>query len=165
MSNVYLYSAPNGVPGSVTRTEGSIIEPADLIAVSGTFAQAFGIPMKYVAGGISQYAVGDTASVFAGILIREVPSIAGTTAQSFTSSVPNPVQIQGLMRRGYVSVVCTIGTPVRGGAVYVRVVASGGAPGDIEATADGVNNVLIPGMFWATDGKDASNNAEVFLST
>lgn len=160
----YLYQAPNGVPGSVSRTEGSIIEPADLVAVSGTFAQAFGIPMKYVAGGISQYAVGDTASVFAGVLLREVPSISGNTNQSFTNTIPNPVQIQGLMRRGYVSVVCTIGTPVRGGAVYVRVVATGGAPGDWEATADGTNNVLITGVTWATDGKDAANNAEIFIS-
>ena len=59
-------------------------------------------------------------------------------------------------------VACTIGTPVRNGTVYMRVVAAAGkAIGDLEATADGANSVALTGVAWASDGKDSSNVAEL----
>lgn len=163
----YLKQAPNGVAGDITRTDESNVEPAMLIAVSSVFAQAFGIPMKYVAGGISQFATGDVATAFAGILIREVPSISGNTNQGFSDNIPNASEVQGLCVRGYVSVKCTQGTPARGGIVYIRVVAASGKfIGDLEATADGSNNVALTATQaeWATDGKDADNNAELRIA-
>lgn len=163
----YLYSAPAGVPGDITRPDETNVEPARLIAVSSTYAQAFGIPMKYASGGISQFAAGDAATAFAGVLVREVPSISGNTAQGFDDTVPNPNQINGLAVRGYVSVKCKQGTPARGGTVYVRVEAdTGKAIGDFEAVSDTTKSVALTATqaTWASDGKDANNNAELRIA-
>jgi hypothetical protein len=163
----YLFQAPNGVAGDITRTDVTNVEPAMLKAVSSVFAQAFGIPMAYVTGGISQWQGSNVAADFAGVLVREVPSIAGSTDQTFPLAVPNPVQPQGLAVRGYVSVLCKVGTPVRGGVVYIRTVASGAKLiGDFEATSDPGNNVALSATQaeWATDGKDADNNAELRIA-
>lgn len=167
MAPAYLYQSPAGVPGDITRVDETNVEPAMLIAVSAVYAQAFGIPMVYASGGISQYSTGKVAADFAGILIREVPSISGNTTQGFTDNIPNPLEPQGLAVRGYVSVKCTVGTPARGGTVYVRVVAdTGKAIGDLEASSDGSNSVAlsVTQATWASDGKDSDNNAEIRIA-
>lgn len=163
----YLYSAPAGVPGDITRVDETNVEPARLIATGGTFAQAFGIPMKYASGGITQMGSGDAATAFAGVLVREVPSISGNTAQGFDDTVPNPNQVNGMAVRGYVSVKCKQGTPARGGIVYVRVEAdTGKLVGDFEAVSDTTKSVALTATqaTWATDGKDANNNAELRIA-
>lgn len=162
----YLYRAPSGVPGDVTRTDETNVEPAMLVAASSVYAQAFGIPMKYVTGGIQQFNGGaETPASFAGVLIREVPSIAGSIAQGFNDSIPNPLQVQGLAVRGYVSVICLTGTPARGGAVYVQIAAQSGRPvGSFHTTDDGADAILLDNVTWATDGKDADNVAELRIA-
>ncbi len=163
----YLYQAPAGVPGDITRVDETNVEPARLIANTGTYAQAFGIPMKYTSGGIQQFTGNEAATAFAGVLVREVPSISGNTAQGFDDTVPNPNVPNGLAVRGYVSVKCTQGTPARGGAVYVRVIAdTGKAIGDFEAVSDSTLSVALTTTqaTWATDGKDANNNAELRIA-
>lgn len=163
----YLYSAPAGIPGDITRVDETNVEPAMLVAVSTVFAQAFGIPMAYVAGGISQFQTSNVAADFAGVLVREVPSISGNTTQGFTDNIPYPAVPQGLAVRGYVSVLCTIGTPARGGIVYIRTVAASGKfIGDFEAVSDPGNNVALSATQaeWATDGKDANNNTELRIA-
>src|SRR5260221_13396320 len=106
MVPAYLFQAPTGVQGDITRPLETNVELAMLKAVSSVFAQLFGIPMVYVTGGISQYSTGKVAADFAGVLIREVPSISGNTAQGFDTNIPNPVESQGLAVRGYVNVKC-----------------------------------------------------------
>jgi len=163
----YLYQAPAGVPGDITRPDDTNVEPARLIAISGTFAQAFGIPMKYATGGISQIAAGDAATVFAGVLVREVPSISGNSNQGLDDTIPNSNQINGLAVRGYVSVKCKQGTPARGGVVYMRVEAdTGKLVGDFEAVSDTTKSVAltVTQATWASDGKDADNNAELRIA-
>lgn len=166
----YLFQAPVGVPGDITRTDETNVEPAMLIAASTVFAQAFGIPMKYVTGGIQQFNGGaEAATDFAGVLIREVPSIAGDVASDSTDypTTPYAKQIQGLAVRGYVSVICAAGTPARGGAVYIQIIANGGiAVGSFRASADGSNTVLLTATQaeWATDGKDGNNIAELRIA-
>lgn len=159
----YLKQAPTGVPGDVTRTDQSNVEPAMLVAASTVYAQAFGIPMKYVAGGIQQFNGGaEVPADFAGILVREVPSISGNTSQGFTDNIPYPEVPQGLLVRGYINVKCVRGTPVRGTQVFVQTVANGGvAVGAFCATDDGSNAIELTNATWATDGKDADNNAEI----
>lgn len=159
----YTFTAPNGVAGDVTRTDESNVEPAMLVAATGVYAQKFGIPMKYVSGGIQQFNGGaETPADFAGVLIREVPSISGNALGGFSDNIPNPEVPQGLLVRGYVSVLCTSGTPARGGAVYVQTVASGGINvGEFRTTDDGSNAILLDNVIWASDGKDADNNAEI----
>lgn len=165
----YLFQAPNGVPGDITRTDESNVEPAMLIAASGVFAQAFGIPVKYVAGGIQQFNGGaEVAGDFAGVLIREVPSQSGSVTSGFTDAIPYPSVPQGLCVRGYVSVLCAAGTPARGGIVYVQIVANAGvAVGSFRADGvDGGNAIALTATQaeWATDGKDSLNNAELRIA-
>ncbi len=159
----YLFQAPTGVPGDVTRVDESNVEPAMLVAASTVYAQAFGIPMKYVSGGIQQFNGGAEApGDFAGVLIREVPGISGNANQGFSNTIPYPDQVQGLLVRGYCSVVCASGTPVRGTKVFVQIITSGGiAVGAFRATDDGGNAIELDNTTWASDGKDADGNAEI----
>jgi len=160
----YLYNAPSGVPGDITRVDESNVEPAKLVALSAVYAQRFGEAMRYVAGGIQQFTTSLTAADFAGVLVREVPAESGSTAQGLTDNVPNPNQIAGLLVRGYISVKCTAGTPARGGVVYVRIVSATDRPiGAFEAESDSSNSVALSTTqaTWASDGKDADGNAEL----
>lgn len=156
----FLYRAGSGVPGDITRQLDTIVEQA--LLNSAKVPAAFGLPVKMTAGKLEKIEAGDTAASFYGILTRLSPSIAGDTAQTLGAGTPNANAVQGVMVRGYCNVACTIGTPVRNGTVYMRVVAaSGKAIGDLEATADGANNVALTGVVWNSDGKDSSNVAEI----
>lgn len=161
----YLTQAPAGVAGDITRADESNVEPAMLIAATGVYAQAFGIPVKYVAGGVQQFTGSEAATDFAAVLVREAPGIAGDNAQTLASYVPYPQQIQGVCVRGYVNVVCVAGTPARGGVVYVQITLNNGvAVGSFRADGtDGGNAVALTltQASWASTGKDSSNNAEL----
>lgn len=159
----YLYRAPAGVAGDVTRPDNTVVEPGLLNPSAAP--TAFGAPVKLVSGKFEKIASGDAASVFAGVLSRVAPSIAGDLAQTFAGGTPNTASVQGIVVKGYMNVVCTQGTPVRGGAVYVRVTAaSGKLVGDFETAADSGACVAITGATWAVDGKDATNIAEIRIA-
>ena len=159
----YLYRAPSGVAGDVTRQQDTTVESGFLNPNAAP--SAFGLPVKTVAGKFEKIESGDTAAVFAGILSRIAPAIAGDTTQTFASGSPNTESVQGFVVKGYVNVVCKVGTPARRGAVYMRVTADTGKyVGDLEATADGANSVLLPGVTWAVDGKDADGVAEIRIA-
>jgi hypothetical protein len=165
----YLFQAPTGVPGDITRPDETNVEPAMLVGVGGTvFPTAFGIPVKYVAGGIQQFNGGsETAASFAGVLIREAPSISGIAGDTTLGGIPNSVQPQGLAVRGYVSVVCAAGTPARGGVVYVQIIADAVAVGAFRADGtDGGNAIALTAAQaeWASDGVDAAGNAELRIA-
>lgn len=159
----YLYRAPAGVAGDVTRPDNTVVEPGLLNPSAAP--TAFGAPVKLVSGKFEKIASGDAASVFAGVLSRVAPSIAGDLAQTFAGGTPNTASVQGIVVKGYMNVVCTQGTPVRGGAVYVRVTAdTGKLVGDFETAADSGKCVAITGATWAVDGKDATNIAEIRIA-
>ncbi len=165
----YLFKAPSGVPGDITRTDETNVEPAMLVAASTVYAQSFGIPLKYVAGGVQQFNGGAEAPEdFAGVLVREVPSISGNSASGFSDNIPNPDQVQGMAVRGYVSVKAWgSADPARGGAVFVQIIASGGVPvGGFRADDDGGNAIELEAVQaeWASDGKDADGNAELRIA-
>lgn len=159
MGTAILKSAAAGVVGDVTRKLDSVIEPIML----GSAFSAFGVPAKINGSGkLVPIAASDAATVFKGILTRSVPSMGGNTNQGFDDVIPNAEACHGLLVKGYVNVKCAIGTPVRGGIVYMRVVAaSGKLVGDLEATADGTDNVALSGVEWAVNGKDADNITEL----
>jgi hypothetical protein len=164
----YLFSAPNGVPGDITRVDQSSVEPAMLVAVGGVYATA-GAPLKYVSGGVEQFNGGaETAASFAGVLVREAPAIGTNGSDSqFVPNTPYGSVPQGMCVRGYISVVCASGTPARGGAVYIQIIASGGvAVGAFRADADGGNTVALTAAqaTWASDGLDAAGNAELRIA-
>lgn len=152
------YRPFSGVAGEVTRqqptVETGLLNPAQP-------TPKFGGPVKLTSGKFELIEAGDTAASFRGILVRTAPGMSGSLADADT---PNPAVPQGIIRRGYVAVPCTVGTPTRGGTVYMRVIAASGKRiGDLEATADGSNNVALTGVEWALPGKDANNIAEIFI--
>ncbi len=164
----YLYNPPSGVPGDITRTDESNVEPAFLIT---PFPANYGVPMKYAVGGITVIAPSDAAAVFAGVLARAVPGISQSSSNEAVDVFqPNQHEVQGLCDRGYINVLCKVGTPVRGNIVYMRVVAdTGKLVGDFEADSDGGNSVALTGTIvgnvtWASDGKDSFNNAEIRIA-
>lgn len=145
MSNQsYLTQAPVGIPGEVSRVDESSVEPAMLEALATVFPDQFGLGMRYTSAGNIQQPSGDAATAFAGVLIREVPGISGALSDdtdTFGPGSPYSKQVQGLMVRGYATVKCVAGTPVRGGIVYWQVTTNGAAKA---------------GMFRA-DGTDSGN--------
>lgn len=163
----YTFQAPAGVPGDITRPDESNTEPAMLIAISTVYAQSFGIAMVYATGGISQVGSGFAAADFAGVLVRQAPGIS-ESGDGLTGNIPNSVQVQALIVRGYVNVLCVYGTPARGGIVYVRSISTSNNTlvGTFDATSDSSNNVALSltQASWASDGKDANNNAELRLA-
>lgn len=169
-AQAYTFSAPAGVAGDITRTDETNVESAQLVGAAGVYPSAYGVPMKYVTGGIQQFNGGaETAPSFAGVLIREVPSIASGIGDD--SAAPpaggspwaNNVPV-GLLVRGYCAVVCAAGTPARGGVVYVQVVAGSQPVGSFRADGtDSGNAVALTAAQaeWASDGKDSNNVAEL----
>lgn len=131
----YILNAPGGVAGDITRPDNTVVEPI-MLAGSGA-PTVFGCPIKLSTGKAAAFAGNETAADFAGFLARSVPAISGSVNSGFADGTPNASFPQNLVTRGYLNVLCTVGTPVRGGKVYARVVAdTGKAVGDIEATAD-----------------------------
>ncbi len=159
MSTSILKYAPVGVPGDVTRLQESNVEAV----MQGSQFSGFGAPCKYDgAGKVIPFVGGEVGADFVGFLTRMVPSISGNMNQGFSDTTPWLLAVQGLLVRGYCVVECKIGTPVRGGIVYARIVAAGGKLiGDIEATADGVNSIALPNVEFSVNGKDASGFAEI----
>lgn len=165
----YLYRAPAGIAGAITRVDDTTVEPGFIAAANGP--TLFGQPVKVEPGTGKFLLMGLTsvAADFYGILVREVPSIGNSaTLQGFNDGGPLITSAHGVAVKGYVNVVCGTGTPVRGGAVYVRIVDGGaGKPvGSLEATADGANSVLVPELSWAVNGRDTANGniAEVRIN-
>lgn len=161
----YLYTAPAGVPGDITRVDESNVEPAKLVT---PFPSNYGVAMKYGSGGITPFAAADTAAVVAGMLARAVPGISQSSSNEVVNTFqPNQSEPQGLMVRGYMSVFVNAGTPVRGQPVYIVQTASGGHPaGAFETTANAGANVALSGTLvgnftWATDGVDANGFGEI----
>lgn len=168
-SPAYLKQAPVGVPGDITRVDETSVEPALLIALSAVFPDQFGLGMRYATGGIQQPS-GDAATAFAGVLVREVPGIGGTTGSdgSLTSGVPYSPQIQGLAVRGYISVICAAGTPARGGVVYWQVTTNGAIKAGM-FRADGTDSgnavaLTITQATWATDGVGPDGNGNTNIA-
>lgn len=163
----YLYQAPSGVPGDITRVDDSLVEPAMLIT---PFPANFGVAMKYVAGGITPFAAADTASLFCGILARAVPGISQSSVNEAVNVFqPNQSEPNGLCVRGYVSVLVNAGTPVRGQLVGIVQTASGGHPAGAFEVATTGNNIPLSGtvvgnVTWASDGVDSFGNGEVRIS-
>lgn len=157
----FLYAPNSGVVGDLSRPDETQVEPALLDATTHTPTK-FGVPVKMVNSLLQAFSGGETATDFYGVLSRMAPSIAGDIGQVFNTATPNVHSTQGVITRGYAFVKCTIGTPIRDGVVYVRIVAAAGKEiGDFEATADGSNNVALTNTVWAANGVDANLTAEI----
>ncbi len=164
----YLTQAPTGVPGDITRTDESNVEPS-MLAIQGSDYPVVGMGVKYNTDGtaVQVPAAGATKADFAGCLVREVPGISNSSADdaSFSPQTPTIKQPAGLMVRGYMTVICAVGTPVRGGIVYWQIADhSGVKAGSFRADGtDSGNAVALDAVQaeWATNGVDADLNSEL----
>ena len=156
-----------GYAGSIARSVDAIITNR-VVKPSDSEGIGFGDPVVLNNDNTySKMGAGDTADSFAGIALREVKQ-----ATVFATNVKGeykPGEPCDVAERGTVTVVCNVGTPKAGGAVYVRVAANASKPngvvGGYEAEADSTNTVLIPNAKWKTGKMDANRVAEVTLLT
>lgn len=156
----YITEIPSGVPGDITRSSHALVEPG--VLNSAATPDSYGKAVKIVNGKFEKIASGDSASVVYGLLARSVPNVSNTLNQSFGASVPNADIIQGILVQGYMIVECKVGTPVRGGSVYVRITESGTKKvGDFETAADSGSCVALPNVIWAVTGKDSNSCTEI----
>lgn len=157
----FLYNAPAGIKGDVSRIGESNVESV----IQGSQFSAYGLPAVFNGSGQAiPFGAGNVAIDFQGILVRQAPAISGNALSGFDDTIPWLEALQGLMPRGYAMVKCAAGTPVRGGLVYIQITASGGvAVGEFRASSDGGNAValLATQAEWATNGKDGDNLAEI----
>ena len=157
----FLYNAPAGIKGDVSRAGESNVEPI----MQGSQFPAYGAPVKYNGSGQAvPFAGGESATDFQGVLVRTAPAISGNINSGFDDTIPWLEQAQGNMVRGYAIVKCVTGTPVRGSVVYIQIVATGGfSLGDFRASADGGNTLAltVAQAEWASNGKDADGLAEI----
>lgn len=163
----YSREIPSGVPGTVIDNVHTIVD-SDLFN-SDLMPAAYGLPVKLVNGLVSAIEEGDTADVFHGILARSNPGSSGDPSfNGFGAGVPVATQIPsvviGPVGGGRILVRCAIGTPVKGGTVYMRVVpAAGKLVGDLEATADGTDNVALKNVMWGLSGIDGAKTAQILF--
>ncbi|MDR3488803.1 MAG: hypothetical protein P4M05_28360 [Bradyrhizobium sp.] len=161
----FLYRMPAGIPGQVTRLEQSTIE-TQAFDPAVPFP-AYGVAMKTGANGKMQpIAVGDTASLVEGILVRPYPTTGAPSQTSVIGgAVPAPAGICNRLKRGYIMVQLNgAAAATKDGPVYIRVgaPATGKPIGGFEAAADATpaNTILLTNAVF-TGPADAQGNTEL----
>lgn len=105
----------------------------------------------------------DDTGLVAGILGRSIPQQGAATDIAFGAGTPDTTQVQDIIRQGYVLVTCALGTPARGGTVYMQSEPdTGRTVGEFHANSS-AKTVALTGFEWAATGKEASNIAEIFI--
>jgi hypothetical protein len=107
-----------------------------------------------------------TFATFIGVAVREVKTMLAYYPAGSYGSYSLGQECDAL-ERGSCSVVCHVGTPVSGGAVYLRTALNGGIPagviGGFEANSDGGNSFAVTNAFWTTGLQDSNLVAEITL--
>jgi hypothetical protein len=163
MSNAFIYRMPAGIAGDVTRLEHATIEPQQFDTSYPVLL--FGVPVKMTSGKIRPIAAADTiATDVYGILVRPYPSQM-TASEALGAGTPDTSKIANVLRRGYMTVKCQLGTPAKNGIVYVRKTAHSTLPliypiGGIEAAADSAKCEAMSGAYFVGTA-DADGNVEI----
>lgn len=155
-------SLNNGFAGNFARNP-------DLIAVTRPNNDSknivFGSPlMADDKGGVTCITSTFTADKFVGIAGSEHKSAFDYLDQNKGGEYA-PKEAVTVIQRGSVSAICSNGSPVVGGDVFVRVVEDNGkAIGNLEAVADGSNSVKLTNAQWG-GSVDVNGVAELVLLT
>ncbi len=157
----------NGYAGNVSRSGVSIITNR-AVQSTDTAAIPFGSPVVLNSNNTySLLGATGTFAEFAGVAIREVQQ--ATTYFPASGGSYQPGQPCDVIELGSVTVVCQLGTPTAGGAVYIRTALNSSYPnavvGGFEAQADGTNSFLVTNAKWTTGYVDANSIAELTLIT
>lgn len=156
-----------GYPGSFARNADCYIMNRPVKA-DDTDSIGFGDPVILNSDNTySKFGATGTAAAFAGVAVREVQQATSYLEQGAGAYAPgSPCDV---IERGNVSVVCRVGTPVAGGAVYVRITANAGvagsAVGGFEYRADDDDDkcILLTNCKWATGLIDANKVTELAI--
>jgi hypothetical protein len=166
-AQAYTTRMPAGFVGLISRDIQAQVVESELLDSTNTPA-AYGVPVKTTSGKLRGFVSGDTASVISGFLVRGYPRAGSMTSPVYAYGSQTPVagELAARMRRGYLMVTCAYGTPTVDGTVYVRVTASGGvrtggAVGDLEATADSTYNAAVTGARWTGSLSSDGTTAEI----
>ena len=152
-----------GFAGSYSRQPDMIVNTRP---AGGSAAIPFGAPLVYSGGNVVQMGASAEASQFVGVAGREIKSSLTYLEQS--PGKYNPGDAVSVFQRGSIQVYCQRGTPTLGGAVYVRITASGSyesaVVGGFEAEADSSNTVQLTNCQWG-GAPDANGIAELVILT
>ena len=149
---------------------GSYARQPDMIVVTrpagGSANIPFGAPLVYSGTDVVQMGASATATQFVGVAGREIKSSLTYLEQSPGQYAPGDAV--SVFERGSIQVFCQRGTPVLGGAVYVRITANGSyetaVVGGFEAEADSSNTVQLTNCQWGGLA-DANGIAELVILT
>jgi len=165
-AQVLTYHMPAGVPGNVTRSQTSRIEPNNFD--KNYPCLAYGIPVKIVSGLIRTLPSGAVAGDIYGMLVRPFPinSSFGAPA-ALGAGTPNVGGPCDILAAGYMTVTLARGTAVRGAAVGVRTTAGSHTLLDIEDTANvgaGDSDCVLLGATFMGPA-DANGLVEIYFKT
>lgn len=154
-----------GYAGNYARTPDDIVASRKL---AGEANVPFGAAVAIKADNTFVPVDGDfKAEDFGGIALRVVKQATSYYDQNHAAYVPG--EMLNALQRGAATVICNVGTPTAGGAVYVRIAENAGVAngvvGGFEAAADGENTVLVPNLKWTNGYIDANRVAEVTILT
>jgi hypothetical protein len=154
-----------GYPGNYARSGDQVVRTRPVKSDSGNIAFGDAVILN-VDGTVSKADATATAANFAGIAAREIKGARFYPDQD--TAYYAPLEPADIFERGAVSVVCRAGTPVPGGAVYLRTTANAGVPtgvvGGLEAAADSGKSVALANCKWGT-AADANGVAELVILT
>jgi len=152
-----------GYPGSFARNGDCVIRNR----IVKTTAPAFGDPVVLNTDGtVTKFGAAGTAATFDGVAVREVMQNAAYLPAIGTYAVGQPCDV---IQRGSVSVICNVGTPTAGGAVYIRVTANAGIPAGVvggfefRSDTDDDKCLLITNAKWTNGLIDANKVAELTI--
>ena len=153
-----------GYPGSFARN-GDCIIMNRFVKSTDAAGPSFGDPVILNTDNTySVFGAAGTMAAFAGVAVREVRQ---ASAYAAIDGQYDPGQPCDVIERGSVSVVCRVGTPTAGGAVYVRTAVNAAIPAGVvngfETAADGGNTIQLTNCRWATGLKDANNVTELTI--
>jgi hypothetical protein len=169
-----------GFPGAVSRIPNPVVvarpvntgstlnlnfgDPA--VVISDTTGGTWKSVADFMANGGGSAAT--ALSNFAGFAVREVKTQLGYpgTYGAQTVGYYVPGEIAEVLEQGAILVTLAAGTPQSNQQAYIRVVSNPAIStviGGVEAAADGVNTITVPGLVFKTGDMDANNMVEVIM--
>lgn len=173
--DVITYRAPAVYPGDLTRTQSPFTTETG-IQLAANPVTLFGVPVQMdITSGHYQPATASTVTqnnsgatpynTIVGFSVRTFPTQSASNGSIGTAG-PLATDTLTILKEGYIGVsVYGSGTaPVKGGPVYVGIVANAGvtAVGRVSSAADSTNSILILGAHF-TGGVDSNGNSEIFF--
>lgn len=160
------YRMQAGFQGDVNRTHPASIEPCLIDASAPPTAYGQGVLVDPTTQGVRPLVAGDQAlTAIYGVTVRPYPLQAGSTT-NFGATVIGPATppVTGpmdILRSGYI-MVPVVGSPVKGGAVYIWTAASSGShvQGGFEAVSPAGNGMQVVGSYF-NGGPDANGICEL----